>query len=166
MVGRQKQEMRGRGEIKKGRQRERYCKGNASTQRTCNYDPIEKLANAAFRERINATDRLSPIIKVLKQQKRCERIYARINDTRASVRPRPTTLRRCSSGLQPDVSPVSGRAFVGTSFEKSSRPLSEPAPFFADILCPRNPLFLLLPQRRRTMAWTLVIGQQIRSGIR
>jgi len=69
-----------------GRKISERAQGNTSAWQTCNYDAIEKLANAVFRGRINATDRLFPIIKVLKQWElqtltSCERVHARINNT-------------------------------------------------------------------------------------
>lgn len=108
-----------KGERKGGREKER--KAVASIWRTYNYDSIEKLANAAFRGRINATDRLSPIIKVLKQWELraltwgCSRtrIYGRWY-VHLSGR-WPTLLRRCSSGRQPDVSLVSARLLARES---------------------------------------------------
>lgn len=77
---------------------------------------------------------------------------------RVSVRPRLTL--RCSSGRQPDVSPVSASRERREEFTSPRGPAPFPWIFYA-----RNPLFPL-PRRQGTMDRTSVIGQQIRNGIR
>lgn len=113
---------------------------------------IEKLANAAFRGRINATDRLFPIIKVLKQWElraltSCERVHARINDTRICP---AAPAARLFDAVLPVVNRMSAprlREFVDASIERNSRPLAGLS-LFPWILYARNPLFPLVPRRQ------------------
>lgn len=93
---------------------------------------------------------------IVRARIRTDKRYAHL-----SGRARSLTLRRCSSGRQPDVSPVSASRHERR--EELASP-HEAAPF-PWIFYARNPLFPL-PRRQCTMGRTLVIGQQIQNGIR
>lgn len=152
-----------------GRKISERAQGNTSAWQTCNYDAIEKLANAVFRGRINATDRLFPIIKVLKQWElqaltSCERVHARINNTRICP-------AAPAAWLFDAVLPAVNRMSVlSPQVRRRERREEVASPHglvpFPWIFYACNPLFPLVPWRQCTMGRTLVIGQQIQNGIR
>lgn len=79
-----------------------------------------------------------------------------------SGRARSLTLRRCSFGRQPDVSPV----FASRRERREELASPREAALFPWIFYARNPSFPLVPRCQCTMDRTLVIGRQIQNGIR